>query len=122
MTKPKSTGAAAVKKSEQREKAQEALLEKYEDQSAWELRDQLAKNYKKLSDKPEDKEIKKVQKELEKVIKAKTSEENKALGEELRAARAEVKELVSKCIDIEKLQAILELLDENTDIEYVIED
>ena len=55
MTKPKSTGAAAVKKSEQREKAQEALLEKYEDQSAWELRDQLAKNYKKLADKPEDK-------------------------------------------------------------------
>jgi len=33
-----------------------------------------------------------------------------------------VKELVSKCIDIEKLQAILELLDENTDIEYTIED
>jgi len=54
MTKPKSTGAAAVKKSEQREKAQEALLEKYEDQSAWELRDQLAKNYKKLADKPDD--------------------------------------------------------------------
>ena len=122
MTKPKSTGAAAVKKSEQREKAQEALLEKYEDQSAWELRDQQAKNYKKLADKPEDKELKKTQKELEKVIRAKTSEENKALGEELKAARAEVKELVSKCIDIEKLQAILELLDENTDIEYVIED
>ena len=122
MTKPKSTGAAAVKKSEQREKAQEALLEKYEDQSAWELRDQLAKNYKKLADKPEDKELKKTQKELEKVIRAKTSEENKALGEELKATRAEVKELVSKCTDIEKLQAILELLDENTDIEYVIED
>ena len=122
MTKPKSTGAAAVKKSEQREKAQEALLEKYEDQSAWELRDQLAKNYKKLADKPDDKELKKVQKELEKVIKAKTSEENKALGEELKSARAEVKELVSKCTDIEKLQAILELLDENTDIEYTIED
>jgi hypothetical protein len=122
MTKPKSTGAAAVKKSEQREKAQEALLEKYEDQSAWELRDQLAKNYKKLADKPEDKEIKKVQKELEKVIRAKTTEQNARLGEELKTMRAWVKEKVSKCTDIEKLIAVSEVLDDNTDVEYTIED
>lgn len=122
MTKPKSQSAAAVKKSAEREKKNEELLEKYEDQSAWELRDQLAKNYKQLADKPDNKELKKVQKELEKAIRMKTTEENKALGEELKSARAEVKELVSKCTDIEKLQAILELLDENTDIEYTIED
>ena len=122
MTKPKSTGAAAVKKSEQREKAQEALLEKYEEQSAWELRDQLAKNYTKLADKPEDKELKKVQKELEKVIRAKTTEQNARLGEELKTMRAWVKEKVSKCTDIEKLIAVSEVLDDNTDVEYTIED
>lgn len=122
MTKPKSQSAAAVKKSAEREKKNEELLEKYEDQSAWELRDQLAKNYKQLADKPDNKELKKVQKELEKAIRMKTTEENKALGEELKQHRAYVKELVSKCTDIEKLIAVSELLDENTDIEYTIED
>jgi hypothetical protein len=122
MTKPKSTGAAAVKKSEQREKAQEALLEKYEDTPLWELRDQLAKNYQKLADKPEDKDTKKAQKELEKVIRMKTTEQNQRLGEELKEHRAHVKEMVSKCTDIEKLIAVAELLDDNTEIDYRIED
>jgi 2-isopropylmalate synthase len=61
-------------------------------------------------------------KELEAVIKAKTSEENKAHGEELKAKRTEAREAVAKCTDIEKLEAVIEILDEYTDLAYTIED
>ena len=55
------------------------------------------------------------------MLKAKTSEENKAHGEELKAKRAEAREAVSKCTDIEKLEAVIEILDEYTDISYTID-
>jgi hypothetical protein len=67
-------------------------------------------------------DLKKEVKELEAVIKAKTSEENKAHGEELRAKRTEAREAVAKCTDLDKLDAVIEILDEYTDISYTIED
>jgi hypothetical protein len=122
LTKPTSTSAAAEKKRAEREKANEELLQKYEDTPAIHLRDQLAKTYEAMAKNPENKDLKKKQKELDKVLKLKTSEENKAHGEELRSLRAQVKEAAAKCTDIEKLEAVLEILDEYTDIAYTIED
>ena len=122
LEKPKSTSASATKKATEREKANEALLAKYQDTLAIDLRDQLAKTFQSLAKNPDNKDLKKKQKELDKVLKLKTSEENKAHGENLRALRAEARELVGKCIDIEKLEAVIELLDVYTDMQYVIED
>ena len=122
LEKPKSKSLAAVKKAAEREKASEALLQKYEDVPAIQLRDQLRKTYEAMAQNPENKDLKKKQKELDKVLKLKTSEENKAHGEELRRLRGEVKEAAQKCTDIEKLEAVLEILDEYTDIAYRIED
>lgn len=121
LEKPKSVSAAAVKKAAEREKAAEALLAKYQDTPAIELRDQLAKTYEAMARNPENKDLKKKQKELDKVLKLKTSEENKAHGEELRRLRAEVREAVGKCTDIEKLEACLEVL-EADELEYRVED
>lgn len=121
LEKPKSVSAAAVKKAAEREKAAEALLAKYQDTPAIELRDQLAKTYEAMAKNPENKDLKKKQKELDKVLKLKTSEENKAHGEELRRLRAEVREAVGKCTDIEKLEACLEVL-EADELEYRVED
>jgi hypothetical protein len=122
LEKPKSTSVSAVKKATEREKQNEVLIEKYEAVPAIEIRDSLAKTYTAMAKNPENKDLKKKQKELDKVLKLKTSEENKAHGETLRNLRAEVKEAVGKCIDIEKLEAVLELLDVDTMMNYVIED
>lgn len=122
LTKPKSKSPAAEKKAAEREKANEKLLEKYEDVPAIELRDQLAKTYEAMAKNPENKDLKKQQKELDKVLKLKTSEDNKAHGEQLRSLRTQVKEAAGKCTDIEKLEAVLELLDVDTTMHYVIEE
>ena len=96
--------------------------------------DQIASNYEQIAkaiaqgkpakEKRENGEIvdlKKELKELETVVKAKTSEENKAHGEELKALRAQVREAASKCIDLEQLEAALDCLSGGFEINYSIE-
>ena len=121
-TKPTSTNPVSVKKAEERANKIEALLEKHADKKAWDLRHELAETFKALAKNPENKETKKLNKELETVLKHVTSGENKAHGEQLKKLRAEVKEKAQKCTDIEKLEAVLEILDEYTDIAYAIEE
>ena len=64
LTKPKSTSAAAEKKRGEREKANETLLAKYEETPVIELRDQLGKTYEAMAKHPENKDLKKKQKQL----------------------------------------------------------
>ena len=135
LTKPKSTSKVAEKKATEREQKKTQLLEKHAETPAHTLKEQIASNYEKIAKaiaqgktakevRPtgETVDLKKELKELETVLKAKTSEENKAHGEELKAKRAEAREAVSKCTDIEKLEAVIEILDEYTDLAYTIED
>lgn len=122
LTKPKSTTAAATKKASERAAKTEALLAKHQDTPVIELRDALAKTYEAMAQNPENRELKKQQRELDQVLRLRTSEENKAHGEEIKRLRAEVREKVSKCTDIEKLEAVTEILDEYTDVAYTIED
>jgi hypothetical protein len=139
LTKPKSTSKVAEKKATEREQKKTQLLEKHAETPAHTLKDQIASNYEKIAKaiaqgKPAKEQrtdettglslavdLKKELKELETVLKAKTSEENKAHGEELKAKRAEAREAVAKCTDIEKLEAVIEILDEYTDISYTID-
>jgi hypothetical protein len=134
LTKPKSTSASAEKKASERADKTAKIMEKHADTPAHTLREQIASNYEKIAkaiaqgkpakEQREDGEVvdlKKELKELETVIKAKTSEENKAHGEELKALRTQVREKASKCTDVEKLEAVLEILDEYTDVAYIIE-
>ena len=121
-TKPRSTNPVSVKKAEERANKIEALLEKHAEKKTWDLRHELAETFKALAKNPENKETKKLNKELETVLKHVTSEENKAHGEQLKKLRAEVKEKAQKCTDIEKLEAVRDILDEYTDIAYTIEE
>jgi len=122
LEKPKSVSASAVKKANERQTQNERLLAKYASTPAIEIRDSLAKTYEAMAKTPDDKKLKIKQKELDKVLKLKTSEENKEHGETLKNLRTQARELVGKCIDIEKLEAVIELLDLETDMQYVIED
>jgi hypothetical protein len=134
LTKPKSTSKVAEKKATEREAKKTALLEKHADTSAHALKEHISSNYEKIAKaiaqgKPAKEllptgdtvDLKKELKELETVLKAKTSEENKAHGEELRAKRTEAREAVAKCTDLDKLEAVIEILDEYTDISYTID-
>lgn len=121
-TKPKSSNPVSTKKAEERAKKAEELLEKYKDLKAYELRDMLAKSFEALAKNPDNKDTKKKNKELDQILKLRTTEENKAHGEELKELRSKAKELVGKCTDIEKLEAVLEILDQDTDLEFSIQD
>lgn len=134
LTKPSSDNKVAKKKATEREAKKELLLAKHAETPAHTIKDQIASNYEKIAKaiaqgktakevRPtgETVDLKKELKELETVLKAKTSEENKAHGEELKAKRAEAREAVAKCTDIEKLEAVIEILDEYTDISYTID-
>jgi hypothetical protein len=121
LTKPKSKSAAAEKKAAEREAKQAQLLEKHKDTSAHDLRSQLEKVYMALSKNPANGALIKQQQELNKVIKAKTSEENKAHGEQLKAMRQQVKDAATKCIDMEQLEAALDCLSGGFEINYSIE-
>jgi hypothetical protein len=121
LTKPKSTNPVSTKKAEERAQANEKLLAKYEDSKVYEIKDQLAKSYEALAKNPENKDNKKKNKELDQILKLRTTEENKAHGEALKALRTEAKELAGKCTDIEKLEAVIEILDQDTDLEFTIE-
>jgi hypothetical protein len=118
LTKPKSKSAAAEKKAAEREAKQAKLLEKHKDTTAHELRSQLEKVYMAMAKNPTNAQLRKDQKELDAVLKAKTSEENKAHGEELRALRSQVKEAAAKCIDLEQLEAALDCLSGGFEINY----
>jgi hypothetical protein len=133
LTKPKSTSKIAEKKATERETKKTQLLEKYADTPAHTLKDQIASNYEKIAkaiaqgkttkEQREDGavvDLKKELKELETVIKAKTSEDNKAHGEELKAKRAEARDAVAKCTDLDQLQAAIDVLSGGFDINYDI--
>ena len=121
LTKPKSTSKAAEKKATEREARTAALMEKHKDATAHDLRSQLEKVYTNLAKNPTNKDLKKAQKEIETVLKAKTSEENKAHGEELKALRSQVREAAAKCTDLEQLSAALDCLSGGFEINYSIE-
>ena len=120
-TKPKSTNPVSTKKAEERAKKAEEVLEKFKDKKVYELRDMLAKSFEALAKNPENKDNKKRNKELDQALKIRTTEENKAHGEELKALRTEARELIGKCTDIEKLEAAIEILDQDTDLTFTIE-
>jgi hypothetical protein len=121
LVKPKSTSAAAEKKAAERAAKTEKLLEKHKDATAHELRSQLEKVYMAMAKNPTNAQLRKDEKEISAVLKAKTSEENKAHGEQLKAMRQQVKEAAAKCIDLEQLEAALDCLSGGFEINYSIE-
>ena len=55
------------------------------------------------------------------LFRSKTSEENKAHGEQLKELRSQVREAAAKCTDLEQLEAALDCLSGGFEINYSIE-
>jgi hypothetical protein len=64
----------------------------------------------------------KIAAEIKKVLRVKTRDQDKAIAEERTALRQQVRSAASKCTDLEKLQAALDILDEGTELSFVDED
>ena len=110
LTKPKSKSPAAEKKRIEREKKQNELLAKHGDMTPTMIRAQMEAAYQTLAKNPTNKEAAKQVKELDKVLKVKQSAENKQHGAELSELRKQVKDAVTKCTDLDTLEAALSIL------------
>lgn len=117
--KPKSKSAHAEKKAAERSKKTQGLLDRYADTSAADLRDQRRAALEAAAKGSEAAE--KLAADLKKVLKIKTSEENKAHGEQLKALREKVTTAAKKCTDMDKLTAALDCLDDDSEINFITE-
>jgi hypothetical protein len=119
LTKPKAGGIGADKKREERAKKAEALLAKYQGKTAADLRGMRAAALQSAAKGSELAE--KIAAELKKVLRVKTSAEDAAIGEERKGLRTQVKTAAGKCTDLDKLRAALEILDDETELEFINE-
>ena len=116
--KPASDNPLSEKRKAEREQKKADLLAAHQDSSPDQIRQKIEAKYAALAKNPTSKDLKKAVKDLETVLKEKTSEENKAHGEELRAARSQVREAANKCLDLETLAAAHEILTGAADFDY----
>jgi len=107
---PKSTSEAAIKKAAERKAADEKLLAEYQDATPTLLRAQLEAAYKSLVDNPTSKVAKAQAKKVEKVLKLKTRESDKAERDELKGLKDSIREALKVCDDTDKLEAALAAL------------
>lgn len=107
---PKSTNEAAIKKAAERKAADDKLLAEYQDVPPTLLRAQLEAAYQSLAKDPTSKVAKAVAKKVEKALKLKTRESDKAEREEVKAIKDEIREALKACDDTEKLEAALAAL------------
>lgn len=115
--KPASDNPLSEKRKAEREQKKADLLAAHQTSSPDQVRQAIEANYAALAKNPTDKTLKKAVKDLETVLKEKTSEANKAHGEELKAARSQVREAANKCTDLETLAAALDILTGEADFE-----
>jgi hypothetical protein len=117
LTKPKSDNLGADKKRDERAKKAEALLAKYQGKTAADLRGMRAAALQSAAKGSELAE--KIAAELKKVLRVKTSAEDAAIGEVRKGLRTQVKTAAGKCTDLDKLRAALEILDDETELEFI---
>lgn len=116
--KPASDNPLSEKRKAEREQKKADLLAAYLGSSPDDIRQKIESKYAALAKNPTNKELKKAVKDLETVLREKTSEENKAHGETLKALRSQVREAANKCLDTDVLQAAYDILAGAADFDY----
>lgn len=116
--KPTSDNPLSEKRAAERAQKKADLLAAHQASSPDQVRQAIEKNYAALAKNPTSKDLKKAVKDLETVLKEKTSEESKERMEALKALRSQVREAATKCTDEDTLQAALNILAGEVDFEY----
>ena len=107
---PKAQTQASIKKEKERAKKAEELAEKYKHIPTSQITENLKQAYE-LQAKNPTKKLASL-KELEKILKARTSAEEAENRGELKQARARLSELARACTDVERIQTACDILDE----------
>ena len=107
---PKAQTQASIKKEKERAKKAEELAEKYKDIPTSQITENLKQAYE-LQAKNPTKKLASL-KELEKILRARTSAEEAENRGELKQARARLSELAKACTDVERIQTACDILDE----------
>jgi hypothetical protein len=115
--KPESENPLSQQRAAERAAKKKALLDQHANSSPDTVRQQIEKNYAALAKNPTSKDLKKAVKDLETVLKDKTSEENKERMEYLKGLRSQVREAANKCTDDSALEAALEILTGEADFD-----
>lgn len=115
---PTSDNPIAQQRAAERAAKAAALLKQFEDVEPEQVAAQLESAYSALAKNPTSKELEKKVKSLKQVLKAKTSEDNKARAETLKAMRSQVREAANKCTDEQTLEAALDILTGSADFDY----
>jgi len=114
--KPKADNPAAAKKRAEREAKREALLKAHEAIDTSVLRDRLTRAFTTLASQPDSKVAEAAVKNLKAVLRERTRGESEALKADLSAKRAEIRGLLSGCDDIERLDAVIDILSPTNDV------
>ena len=114
--KPKADNPVAAKKRAEREAKREALLKAHEAIDTSVLRDRLTRAFTTLASQPDSKVAEAAVKNLKAVLRERTRGESEALKADLSAKRAEIRGLLSGCDDIERLDAVIDILSPTNDV------
>jgi hypothetical protein len=120
LERPTSTSEGAVKKRKERSAKEQALFDKYQDKGVADLQGMRRAALEKAAAGSEIAE--KIAAEIKKVLRVKTKDQDKEIAAERTALRKQVRSAASKCTDLEKLQAALDILDEGTELSFIDED
>ena len=113
---PKSNSAAAEKKRAEREAKQAELAKRYEAKSDDELHTLITQAYERQAKNPLGSDA--ILKELKAVLKVRTKDHQAETKAELKAKRDEVIKAVRACDDMERLNLVIEMLDESNEVNF----
>lgn len=119
--KPESDNPLSQQRQAERLAKKANLLAAYAASSPDDIRRDIERGYTSLAKNPANNDLKKVVKDLETVLKEKTSEETKERIETLKALRSQVRDAATKCIEETVLEAALEILSGAADFDYAQE-
>ena len=117
--KPASDSPLAQQRAAERAQKKADLLAAYQTSSPDEIRQTIEKGYSALAKNPTSKTLKKAVKDMETVLKEKTSEETKERMGALKALRSQVREAANKCTEFMALNAALDVLSGAADFDYM---
>jgi hypothetical protein len=116
--KPKSDNPVAVKKAKERETKKAQTLAAFEHMPTDQVRVELSKAFATLASKPDSKVAEAAVKNLKAVIRERTKDDSAALKAEVSEKRQTIRGLLSGCSDIERLDAVIDLLSPDNEVTF----
>ena len=114
--KPVSENPAAAKKRAEREAKKAKVLDAFSGIDTSELKTRLSQAFATLASKPDSKVAESAVKNLKAVLRERTKDDSAALKAEVSEKRQTIRGLLSGCSDIERLDAVIEILSPDNDV------